>query len=277
MKNFISKHVLQSLAVVASSMLSSSVYADFNFGSLGLTSITAWSTASGTTASPSTGTTFATATLSNCGTAGTCVVNQNENANDTGPHAADNHYGTDMYLLSFSSAVNLTGVGIGWSGSDNKVLLVPGDVGYVAGQVKYTTLNQDSDFSVLAYTGSGTGVGIVSGKTEAGLLTSSWKLISNYADTATNGAVAVGAKNSDQSALYSSYWLVSAYSTAFGGALTAGDDYFKLLSVAGNTCNTSVANNKCGSGKVPEPGSLALLGAGLLGLVASRRRQQKAV
>jgi hypothetical protein len=203
--------------------------------------LSGWSTSNGTASTS--GTTFASAAVYDWGSYGLGVVNAYEIASNVGPHATDNVYGTDAILLSFSSAVNLTNVKVGWTGTTNT--------------------GTDSDFSVLAYTGSGTGA--VGGTTLTGtaststLLTSGWQVVGNYGNSVDNANVAISSQ------LYSHYWLVSAYNSAFGTGTTlnVGNDYFKLLSVAGNTQN------------VPEPGSLVLLGVGLIGVVASRRQKTK--
>lgn len=205
----------------------------------------AFSTSNGATST--TGTTFAAAALYNWGSSyGLGVVNRYENPSATGPHASDNQYGTDAVRLSFSSAVTLTSVGVGWVGGD-------------------------SDLSLLAWTGTGA-PGDIAGTTLTGTagtssLLNGWTVVGNYANT---GSLP-GKLATVSSSIYSSYWLVSAYNSAFGagaGLDASTKDYFKLLAVAGNT--------QPPSNQTPEPGSLVLLGVGLLSMVASRHRRQKA-
>ena len=82
---------------------------------------------------------------------------------------------------------------------------------------------------------------------------SGWTLINNFTNVGSTGSLTTGAT------VFSSAWLVSAYSSAYGGGagFDSGNDAFTLATVT----------------TVPEPGSLALLGAGLLGLLASKRRK----
>lgn len=198
-----------------------------------------------------TGTGFISGQVWSWNTGGLGVINSDE-TDTTGPHAIDSHNGIDSIVLNFANLASLSSLTLGWNGYDHST--ATGDVTY-----------GDSDLSVYAWTGS------FAGPSTYLTSDSGWTLIGNY------GNVGKTADNTQALAtsVVSSYWLISALGGSSGsscGSTARNDsthdkcvDAFKLLSVAGTTFTPPPTG-------VPEPGSLALLGLGALGLVAARRK-----
>jgi hypothetical protein len=168
---------------------------------------------------------------------------------DSSPeHSVDNEGRSDYVLLSFSQAVNLTQVTMGWRSSD-------------------------SDLSILAFNGAtlpsgmiGTSGNETSGMTHSQLQAAGWKLIGNYSGP--TGSSSDEFSINTNSTYSSQYWLVGGYDNRWAlngltnpSGVGNGNDFVKILALYGNKTTG-----------VPEPNVLMLLGFAVAGLWATRRK-----
>lgn len=163
-------------------------------------------------------------------------------ADGTSPeHAMDNNERKDSLLLTFTSAVKLTAVQLGYT-------------------------SNDSDLTILAFTG-GACNGTVAGQLYSALTGCGWTLVSHITNVPVQSGTNFTSIN-NTAGITSQYWLVSTYLSELAnasktvGTADSSYDHVKLLAAKGDP-----------NGKVPEPGSAALLGLAALGLWRLRRKR----
>lgn len=167
------------------------------------------------------------------------LLNYNRNryrggcCNPSDGHAVDNQDNFDMLLFSFTNAVSLSKVNIGWA-------------------------QPDSDMTIAAFTSAPA----LAGQTWAQVAQNA--LFKNlYAD---RGA---GSQNVNTGNVEAKYWLIGAYNSYFGTrhGVAAGNDHLKIASITTHPGTVTPPPSA-----VSEPGTLALMGSILL-LAAYRRRK----
>lgn len=196
-----------------------------------------------------------------------------EYVNGGSEHAMDNNGRSEVMLLTFSEAVALKSLTVGWPAMG---------------------AGTDTDLFVLAWIGGGNPTAALTTSTFASISTDSadggngWTLVSNLSNVVTSSTNIANNFNNSTIPVSSSYWLIGTggfASAATGGGVTSGDqtstgawkpfgsttssgsyDYVKLAGIGGTKIEPP-------GNSVPEPGTLGLAGLALFGITALRRKK----
>lgn len=190
-----------------------------------------------------------TSTTTNCGAANTGDANETV----APEHAMDNDGRYESLIFNFGTAkVQLESI-----------------------KVVYPDANTpDSDATILYWTKDTAPVLTNGAKKYTDLIADGWALMgangiyNNLGGT--TGATTTSLNNTGQT---SSWWLIGAYNPNVSpGGDSNFPDVFKIAALSGCVVG-GTSGSACSTSKVPEPGSLALVGLALVSIVSLRRRQ----